>query len=466
MPRRTRHRRARVAGIAAMLLGWGLTVAAVAPHEVALLINAASPDSIRVAQAYADGRGIPAPNRIRVTVPDQYLAPVAAMPADAFTRHIWQPACRILAERKLMEQVTVWIYSVDFPLRIDGDPPLSLTGLTFLRNRWPDPDAARDGRYASPLYGGPDPGSGAFRPPAGLAVQFERLDDPPLPAALLGYSGPGGNSVETVLRGLREGLGVDGRRPDGTVYFVTADDIRSRVRQWQFEPAARELGMHGVRAVVSNDFPAGKRDVLGIMTGMPDPRPETVGRFVTGAFAEHLTSFSAVYEIPEQTKMTAWTDAGATASAGVVSEPRAYWTKFPSARFFVYYAAGCTYLESFYQAVRCPLQTVPIGDPLMRPFGPAARVVFEAGDNRDDSIIRAQVEAPDAAAWQQYAIWVNHRRVRDGNDGRLELDLRDLALPAGDHTVRIAVWRPDQIRPSLWAETVRETVHGVTPHEN
>ncbi len=432
---------------------WSTAASALSPHEVILLVNHASEASVLVAREYAAGRGIPERNRIDLNVPGRFLTSAVAMPADEFTRLIWDPVQKILAERGLEDQILAWIYSVDFPLRIQGDPPLSLTGLTFLRNRIPNADEAREGRYASPLYAGPDPEGGRVRPPSSLDRQLAVIgrDDMPLPAALLGYTGPGGNSVETVLRALRDGLKADATRPRGTVYFVIQPDIRSRIRQWQFEPAVRELALLDIHAVVTEDFPEGK-DVLGLLSGTQDPDPSLVGGFVPGAFAENLTSFSAVYQIPEHTKMTTWIEAGASASAGVVTEPRAYWTKFPAARFFVYYAAGCALIESFYQSVRCPLQSVLIGDPLMRPFGQAHQIVFETRSAERHAPIEARVIAPRPAEYARYEFWLNDQLLTNGV-GRIRLDPVAAKIPPGTHRLRVVARRLGNVRQPLWAET-------------
>lgn len=427
---------------------------AIAPHEVALLYNPLSTNSVRIALEYAEMRGIPERNRIAVRVPERFLSPIAEMTDAAFTRRIWEPVNDILAERQLTDQILAWVYSVDFPLRVTGNPDVSLTGLTFLRNRRPDPDVVKDGRYGSPLYGGPDPFDGGIHPPAGFHYQRQHQDTAlmPLPAAMLGYTGEGGNTPRIVLRTLRVGLAAEATRPRGTVYFVTAPGIRSEVRESQFAPAIRELGLYGVRGRVVSEFPAGANDVFGLLAGMADPRPETIGGFLPGAFAEHLTSFSAVYDVTEQTKMTAWTAAGASASAGAVTEPRAYWTKFPHARFFVYYAAGCSYLESFYQAVRCPLQTVPIGDPLMRPFAPSGTVVFDPVPEPGTGVVRARIDAPQPSMYHHYEFRIDDRLVKQGT-GRIELNLDEIGLAPATYRLRLTVRRRDRIRHPLWAET-------------
>ena len=89
---------------------------------------------------------------------------------------------------------------------------------------------------------------------------------------------------------------------------------------------------------------------------------------------EHLTSESAKFTSASQTKLTAWLNAGVTASAGTVSEPYANWKKFPSAFYFCHYITGCTVIESFYQSVSSPLQVLFVGEPLAAPWAPRGKV--------------------------------------------------------------------------------------------
>ena len=134
---------------------------------------------------------------------------------------------------------------------------------------------------------------------------------------MLGYIGENGNDVETVIDCLRRGAGSDYRGVRGGINLVMSDDVRSKCREHQFYPAVNELKQRGITANVTTNFPAGAENVMGISMGAETVDPSAIKSFVPGAMAEHLTSWSAEFQQP-QTKMTAWIEAGAAASAGAV----------------------------------------------------------------------------------------------------------------------------------------------------
>lgn len=423
---------------------------AIGPHEVLVLANEQSADSVLIASEYMRGRGIPPANLVLVR-PVAGDGPVPAdMSQSAFTSRIWEPARRAVAERGLGEQILAWVYSVDFPVRISSQPAVSITGLTFVRNRMPDGEAVAAGTYESLLFAGPSSAGAAAHFPQSLDAYREWLGEKmPLPSMMLGVTGPRGNTLDQIRACLKAGLESDGVRPEGAVYFVTGGDIRAACRSWEFPGAAAELRGLGVEAVVTNAFPAGRRSILGIVMGAEHVRPGQGETYGPGSMAEHLTSFAGVFDTPHQTKLSAWIAAGATASAGTVTEPFAIWTKFPHARFFVHYAAGCTMVESFYQSVRCPLQILPVGEPLAAPWAPSASVRVEEAGARGGAIrLQARVEAPRGAHYGDVLWLVDGRRA--GTGPALVLD--EGALVAGAHRVRAVARRTGLVRCQVFAE--------------
>ena len=148
---------------------------ALGPHEVLLLVNADSADSVVLGSAYARLRGIPQHNVVRLSVPcGEDGAPPVAITKEEFERLIWNPARAAVAERGLDGRVLAWVYSCGFPARVADSPDtvrrqgpsdLSLTGATFAGCRWPDADEvralSRDGRAAGVLLT-PIPKDGFF----------------------------------------------------------------------------------------------------------------------------------------------------------------------------------------------------------------------------------------------------------------------------------------------------------------
>ena len=372
-PKAPRKFRGRALTIAAALALLGIARAyALGPHELALLVNANSLASREVANQYARLRRIPECNIIEVHLPDSVRSARAEISPDDFNRLIWQPANAELAKRKLADHILAWAYSCDFPVRIQTDPPMSLHGLTFLRGVVPEAEAVRKGTYRSPVFAGPD------RPdsPMGQPVSLERLAamfqrNMPMPSMSLGVTGSRGQSIDEILACLQYGAIADGSKPNGRVCFVTNQDVRTEARIWQFPIAAKELKASGVGVDFEAAPPAADRSLVGIMLGLAVIDPPRYGHYLPGAIGDNLTSFAAAFDWPDQTKLTAWLRAGTVAASGTVAEPYAIWTKFPNARLFSHYARGCTVLESYYAAVRCPLQLFIVGDPLCAPWAEA-----------------------------------------------------------------------------------------------
>lgn len=371
-----------------------LTAAAQAPSEVLLLVNNQSPDSRHIAKEYAQLRGIPEENMVRLDLSGSVLEPEAQISPEDFMRFIWEPAQSAIRERGLQSQILAWVYSVDFPVRITTDPPMSLMGMTFVRGHVPASDVISKGSVISPFFAGPDKPDGPAAEGQSLSWFHDVLKDRmPLPSMMLGFTGSRGNDVASILQCLRSGVASDGTRPTGTVFFVTSDDVRSRCRAWQYPAAAAELQSLGVGARITDQFSNDERSILGFMMGGASVNPLYGGGvYLPGCMAEHLTSCAGIFHISDQTKMTAWILGGASATAGTVTEPMAIWTKFPSARFYVHQARGFSMLESFYLSIRCPLQVLLIGDPLAQPF--AAKSANLPATSPEPIVVPPPVEVP------------------------------------------------------------------------
>ena len=355
--------------------------AALAPHEVVLLVNENSPRSLEVANHYVSLRHIPARNVIRLALPDAVRRPEATINESEFLQYIWVPANEEILRRGLGEQVLAWIYSADFPVRVTRakGAAVSLTGITFVRNRLPADALIVQGKYVSPLFCGP-----ASR--KDLRVKLaESLDslghrlgaEMPLPAMMLAHTGTRGLSVEEALGVLRRGAASDGTFPRGPVIFVKREDVRSSCRDWQFPAAAEAVKSLRGRAEILDRYPAGQTGLLGVFDGVHEIAPPP-GSFLPGAVAEHLTSHAANFSDHNQTKLSVWLRAGATASSGTVVEPYAIGSKFASPFFFAHYLSGCSIIESYYLAVQSPLQLLMTGDPLAAPWAAKFPVVLAA----------------------------------------------------------------------------------------
>ncbi|MEN7972403.1 MAG: TIGR03790 family protein [Verrucomicrobiota bacterium] len=407
-------------------------------HEVLLLVNKNSQPSMLAANTFAAARQIPKMNMVYLDVPESAYGGTATVTPEEFTKLIWEPANAVAKERGIEDRILAWVYSVDFPIRVKTDPgdrrQMSVGGLTFMRNKVPGLNLVEEGKYLSKLFSGPNGriklnlnalslgvhksgmGMDAKVPPEAAYLQGGLGARMPLPSMMLGYIGEKGTSIDTVIQTIQRGKSSDYRGLRSGIHFVMSDDVRSKCREWQYYPAVNELKQRGVRAVVTTNFPAGAENVMGVLVGAETVDPSSVKSFAPGAMAEHLTSWSAEFQ-KRQTKLTAWLEAGATASAGAVVEPYSNPDKFPSARFFVHYSSGCTMLESFYQSIACPLQSLLLGDPLAKPYAvPLAVNMF--GSNRIDMdfTYAAQAKSNLRGAEYLYSFMLDGKEIREESD--------------------------------------------------
>lgn len=421
------------------------------PHEVMLLVNAKSSGSVEIAESWAKRRGVPKQNVVRLELPQKYADGEIGISPDEFTKLIWDPAVMVMKERGL-GHVLAWVYSSDFPVVVTEAPVVSTLGLTFLKNRWPEERDVRNARYKSMLFAGRDSALGTVHFPQSL-ISFKRwlADDMPLPCMMLGYTGRFGNTKNEVLECLERGASSDGGKMTGTVYFVETDDIRSDVREWQFPLVKRELGMMGVNCVITNSMPVGQKNIMGLVMGSPSFDISVGNSYEPGAMAENLTSAGAVFSSGGQTKITKWISAGTTATSGAVTEPYAIWAKFPDARFYVYYASGCTMLESYFQSIRCPLQLLIIGDPLACPWSEPAEIFLSGAEGV------AGVESAELSVEVKSGGLDHYGRVLFMVDGRIVARGTGMTLAAADyndgaHVLRIVVYRTGMVQNQAFRE--------------
>lgn len=424
---------------------------ALGPHELLLVVNERSRESWEIAREYAALRGVPPENLVAVDLPDSVLRAEADLSLDDFARYIVAPAHAAMRARGIQDRILAWAYSADLPVRIRSEPTVSLHGATLVGGRLPDAGLITTGLWISALFRGPTRPGG----PAMASASLERLKQNPAalvltPAMSLTWSGARGLDREASLALLRRSASNVGMWASGVVYLVTGSDVRAQARQWQFDDAAQELSALGIRAVVTSNFPAGARNVSGILMGLASPEPRRIGAFLPGAVADHLTSLAAVFHSAAQTKLTAWLEAGAYAAAGTVTEPYSIWTKFPSARLFAHLARGCTILEAVYQSVACPLQLFIVGDPLMAPNVVAPRIRLRQAQERADGVLEfvAEVEPDDADDTLLFLL--DGRTVAVQASRRLLLDAASLS--PGYHRLRAVVYRGGEMRVQSFAE--------------
>jgi hypothetical protein len=201
--------------------------------------------------------------------------------------------------------------------------------------------------------------------------------------AQLGYTGTLGNSLGEILQMIDRSVAADGTLPAGSFYYMNnlADPVRN-IRACGslsgcngpttlYTTAVNAiLASGGTAEMISAILPAGRTNCLGIMTGAE--APNIAGETMTilpGAFCDHLTSWAATFDNPNQVKMSEWIRKGASATSGTVEEPCAYPGKFPHSTMHVNYRKGLSLGEAHLRSLAyLPLQQLLMGDPMTRPF--------------------------------------------------------------------------------------------------
>ncbi len=265
---------------------------------------------------------------------------------------------------------------------------------------------------------------------------------------VLGYTSGRGNSLGEVLGGLRRAAAADATHPQGTVYYMVNDDIRSVVRQWAFEHARAMLAqLHVGAEVIRGVVPDGRSEVAGLMAGTAGfSWPKGAEAILPGAICEHFTSYGGVLtDGASQTPLTEFIRLGAAAASGTVTEPYAIAAKFPDAFLHVHYAYGSTAVEAFYQSLAAPYQLLIVGDPLCRPWAapPTVALPYPAPDEAVSGTVHIAPTVDGGASTCELYVDGLLRGSFSVGEG-FDLDTR--ALADGYHELVVSVLSDDMVQ--------------------
>jgi hypothetical protein len=278
---------------------------------------------------------------------------------------------------------------------------------------------------------------------------------------MLGYSGERGNTVEDTIRMINRSVAADGSAPAGTFYFMRTDDIRSTPRHPHFPSTInkiRQLGGEAEEIYKVDDkvaiVPAGRDDILGVMTGHSSPNiDDSDMTILPGAFADHLTSFAATFDTSSQRKMSRWIANGASGTMGTVEEPCVFGTgvtgKFPHPWLNVWYLQGMSLGESLFRSLQwAPFQSLFYGDPLTQPYAAFPTVSVEGVPGEATSGMVAFVpsspegEGPDVGSFDLYVDGRLHGTVVAEQPFVLDTTL----LADGYHDLRVVAYAVSDVR--------------------
>jgi hypothetical protein len=274
-----------------------------------------------------------------------------------------------------------------------------------------------------------------------------------LAAGMLGYTGERGNTVQELKAMIDRSVAADGTRPAANFYFMSTTDVARNVRSPQFATVVTTINnsLGGTASTLSGVLPPAAPSVMGVMTGIADFDWSSSGSTILpGAFCDHLTSYGATFTVADQTKVSAWIRAGASASAGAIEEPCNYPGKFPHARIHAYYRQGMAIGEAYLRSLEyLPFQGLLYGDPLTRAYAwppnltvsgvPTGPVVGQFVINPVSS---ATLSGRNIDRTELFIDGVSQGTVQPGGTFTVNTHLLD----DGWHEVRILTWDNSQAR--------------------
>jgi uncharacterized protein (TIGR03790 family) len=317
---------------------------ALAPADIAVIVNDSDPLSRQIGTYYQKARHIPAGNLIHL----QFSPGHSALSKEEFQL--------LKAEIDRMTPAHVQAYAVAWtlPYRVGCMSLTSALAFGF------------DERFCSSSCGPTQPNPYFNSPSLDPAGDYHLR-----PAMMLA-----GIDFEQVKALIDRGVAADHSFPHGRAYLVITPDKERSVRANYFELAAKELAGVFPIEILETEGISDRHDVLFYFTGSVQvPQLHTLD-FLPGALADHLTSSGGQLTGSSQMSSLRWLEAGATASYGTVVEPCSHTQKFPfPAIAMFHYALGASAIEAYWKSVAWPGEGVFVGEPLAQPFAPELREI-------------------------------------------------------------------------------------------
>ena len=337
--------------------------------NVIVVLNQNSTNSLQLANAYCEQRGVPPQNVLRLT--NQWSGGSLSCTADEFENNLQGPLLDMISRRNLTNQIQFVLLSMDLPYQVIGSNGVNSTTSALFYGFKPDTNSPVPGYPSCSL---PDYSSNSYafsEQPFALAPPDTAVTNSFLAVML----------TDTALAGaqqfLQRGVASDGSFPAQTVYLARTSDAARSVRYIEFDNAIFSTRVSGGHSVIrTNTDSTGFASLLGLQTGLANLTLGT-NAFVPGATGDSLTSFAGILFQPSgQTPLLAFLEAGASGSYGTVVEPCNYLQKFPHPLNYFYQSRGFSLAEAYYQSLLNPYQGLIVGEPLAAPFARHAQAVW------------------------------------------------------------------------------------------
>lgn len=328
--------------------------------NVVVVVNPASTNSLQLANAYCEQRGVPPQNVFRMTA---WTGGATTWGRTDFETQLRDPLLAMLAVGGLTGQVDYVLLSMDIPFCVDdGASANSTTAELFYGFKYNS--AAPAGLPATCSL--PDASSNSYcysELPFRAAEPDTATTNSFLAMMLTDGTLAGAQAI------LERGVASDSTFPTQAVYLAKTTDPDRSVRYVLFDNAVFEGRVLGDYSLVrldtsSTDF----TNLLGLQTGLENKSVPT-NAFLPGAIADTLTSYAGIIFGPNgEMTLLAFLEGGAAGSYGTVIEPCNYLQKFPDPMDYIYQLRGFSLAEAYYQSVQNPYQGLMAGEPLSAPF--------------------------------------------------------------------------------------------------
>ncbi|WP_082439487.1 MULTISPECIES: TIGR03790 family protein [unclassified Massilia] len=313
------------------------TAPSLQPAQLAIVINDAEPNSVKIGEYYRKRRGIPAANVVHVSIPDK--------PHEISFERFQE--LREAIDKKLGPDIQAVLMIWTAPYKVECNSITAAYTLGF------DPSqcikTCASGR-SSPYFN-----SSSSRPYTDLKLRLSML----LPTESVA------EAKALIDRGASSGF----RTVPATAYYLVTSEKARNSRALFFPPPGRIEARKLSTRTMQADALEGAKDIIIYETGMAQVDKLDTLHFLPGALADHLTSLGGDLLGEGQMSSLRWLEAGATASYGSVSEPCNYWQKFPNPTVLLkHYVQGNSAIEAYWKSVAWPTQGLFIGEPLAAPY--------------------------------------------------------------------------------------------------
>jgi len=423
------------------------------PHNVLIVANSRSADSVAVANAYRDARGVPERNLCLIDLPVESFRDQSVIPGDLYEKAVREPLKAFIREHPAGDRLHFVVLCPDLPLRVDCGGTMKTRSMAALLA-----GLASDGLVQKML-----------NPYVSRREAFERFaatvpadTRPCLVTWLRGYE------PRDALDLVRRSVASDATAPQGTFYFVQSPHVM------KFDEAVRQLQSRGFAAqLLEKGKPvAGADDVAGYFSGGSYSgltwKDISSNTYRPGALVDMLQSYGAIWNnwrtfgYSAQAPVAWLIRCGATGVHGTTDEPFA--DSFPTRGYLDVlldnYLAGCNLAEAYWSAIRyIGWQNAVFGDPLCAPYAVRAkvtcRVTIPAAASRPPTpIVEFDIAMPEGKTLGEVRCFV---------DGRLARTLAQGDLAARDDGCLSGSFAPDATTPADAWRRVRVVAVDASP---